>query len=102
MNFRAASYHGPWSRSSPALRLRDRRRARGSTSRRDLHVHLVEVPAPLAKAAHPAHPLPADVACEQRAEAIPPIAHRLVADLNAALSQQVFDVPEAERIFDVQ
>ena len=33
----------------------------------DFHVHLIQVPAPLAEAPHPAHPLPPDVRCEKRA-----------------------------------
>ena len=50
-----------------------------------LHVHLVEVPLPLAKAPHAADPLPADVGSEHRAEPVPPVAHRLVADVDPAL-----------------
>src|SRR5215211_1202682 len=55
-----------------------------------LHVHLVEMPPPLSKPAHPAHTLPTDVTCKQRSESVPPVAHRLVADVDAALGQQVF------------
>jgi hypothetical protein len=67
-----------------------------------LHVHLIEMPPPLAEAAHPAHPLPANVPCKQRPEPVPPVANRLMADVNAALSQQVLHVPEAERVLHVQ
>src|SRR5215217_6881088 len=59
-----------------------------------LHVHLVEMPPPLAEAAHAAHPLPTDVACEQRAEPVPPVPHRLMTDVDATLCKQVFDVPQ--------
>jgi hypothetical protein len=67
-----------------------------------LHVHLVEVPAPLPEPTHAAHPLPANVTCKQRTEPVPPVAHCLMADVDAALSEQVFDVPEAERVLHVQ
>src|SRR3954447_23974856 len=59
----------------------------------DLHVHLIEVPTPLTEPTHAAHPLSADVTCKQRTEPVPPVAHGLMADVDAALSQQVFDVP---------
>jgi hypothetical protein len=52
----------------------------------NLHIHLVEVPLPLPEALHPAHPLATDVGGEQRAEAVPPVAHGLVADVDPALS----------------
>jgi hypothetical protein len=42
------------------------------------------------------------VACKQWTEPVPPVAHRLMADVDAALGQQVFDVPEAERVLHVQ
>src|SRR4051795_10164945 len=67
-----------------------------------LHVHLIEVPAPLPEPTHAAHPLPANVTCKQRAEPVPPVAHCLMADVYAALSEKVFDVPEAERVLHVQ
>ena len=41
---------------------------------------------------HRAHPLTADVACEDRAEPVPPLPDRLVADVDPALEQQVLDV----------
>ncbi len=50
-----------------------------------LHVHLVEVPLPLAKATHAIYPLPADVAGKQLAEPVPPEAYRLMANVDTAL-----------------
>lgn len=38
----------------------------------DLYEHLIDMPAPLAKALHTADPLPLDVGCEYRTEPIPP------------------------------
>ena len=66
-----------------------------------LHVHLVEMPSPLAKPAHPADPLPAHIGSEHRAEPVPPVAHRFVADVDASLEQQVLDIPKREREADV-
>jgi hypothetical protein len=45
-------------------------------------------------AAHVLDPLPADLAGEHRAEPVPPQPHRLMADVDAALEQQVLDVPQ--------
>ena len=64
----------------------------------ELDVHLVEVPAPMAEPAHVGNALPADVPGEHRAEPVPPEAHRLVADVDATLEQQILDVAQRERI----
>lgn len=66
----------------------------------DLHEHLLQVPAPAAGA----HALDAafpDLRSEQRAEPVPPKPHRLVADVDAALVQQILDVAERKREPDV-
>jgi hypothetical protein len=44
---------------------------------------------------HPAHPLSADLSNKQRTEPASPKPHRLVANVYAALEQQVLDIPEA-------
>jgi hypothetical protein len=62
-----------------------------------LHVHLIEVPPPVAEASHPADPLPANLAGENRSEPVPPHRTRLVTYVNAALEQQILDVAQAER-----
>ena len=59
----------------------------------ELHVHLVEMPLPVAKLTHAADPLPADVGCENGAEPVPPMPNRLMADVDPPLEQQVLDVP---------
>jgi hypothetical protein len=46
---------------------------------------------------HAANPLPADIAREHRPEPVPPVTHRLVADVDAALEQEVFHIPQTER-----
>jgi hypothetical protein len=67
-----------------------------------LHVHLIKVPAPLAEPAHAAHPLPANVTCKQRTEPVPVVAHCLMAEIDTALGQKDFDVPQAERLVHLQ
>nr|WP_258046756.1 hypothetical protein [Sphingomonas folli] len=44
----------------------------------------------MTEAAHAAHPLAPYFTPEQRTEPVPPQPHRLVADVDAALEQQVF------------
>ena len=66
-----------------------------------LHVHLIEVPAPVAKAAHARDALPTNVAGEQRPKPVPPHPHCLVANVDPSLEQQVLDVPEAERVLHI-
>ncbi|MET0587798.1 MAG: hypothetical protein ABWZ75_04680 [Novosphingobium sp.] len=56
-------------------------------------IHLIKMPSPVAQAPHPANPLATDVGGEQRAETVPPQPHRLMADVDPALEQQVLDVP---------
>jgi hypothetical protein len=53
----------------------------------DFHEHLIKVPAPLAKAAHPACPLPANISRKHQAEPVPPQTHGLVTDIDTALEQ---------------
>lgn len=67
----------------------------------DLHVHLVEMPAPVAEALHAADPLPADISSEQRTEPVPPKAHSLMTDIDAALEQQVLDITQRQRIANI-
>ena len=51
----------------------------------------------MAIAPHVAHPLPADIAGQKGLEPVPSLAHGLVANVDAALEQQVFDIPQRER-----
>src|SRR5690606_28835863 len=64
------------------------------------HENLVEMPAPSARAHALDAPL-ADLAGEHRPEPMPPEPHGLVADVDAAFVQQVFDTPQRERKADV-
>ena len=67
----------------------------------DLHEHLVQVPAPLARF-HAFDPALPDLRSKHRAEPMPPEPNRFIADLDAALMQQVLDVAERQRETDVQ
>ena len=67
----------------------------------DLHVHLIEMPSPVGDALHPADPLPTNVACKHRTEAVPPEPDSLVAKVDTALEQQILDIPQRERKADI-
>ena len=66
----------------------------------DLHEDLVKVPVPTARP-HPRNPAFSDFRSKKRPEPVPPKPHRLVADLNPALVQQVLDVAQRKRKPDV-
>ena len=59
----------------------------------NLHEHLAQVPTPMAGFQTLDPPFP-DLGCERRAEPMPPETNRLMAHIDAALVQQVFDVSE--------
>ncbi len=63
----------------------------------NLHKHLIEMPAPLSVPAHPIDALPLDVGGEQRPKSILPEPHRLMADIDAPLDQQILDVAQVQR-----
>jgi len=58
----------------------------------DLDEHFVEMPPPIRKRAGSVDPLLSDLRREHRAEAIPPTAHRLMADVYAAFGEEILDV----------
>ena len=43
-----------------------------------------------------------DLRGKQRTKAVPPIPHGLIADLDAALEQEVFDLSQRQRVSDIQ
>ncbi len=47
------------------------------------------------------NPFSSDLRAKQRAEQVPPEPHRPMADLNAALVQQIFDILERQRVPDI-
>lgn len=68
----------------------------------DLHIDPIEMPTPLAEAAHPADPLSANVCREHRTKAIPPEPDGFMANVDAALKQQIFDVAQRQREPDIR
>jgi hypothetical protein len=67
----------------------------------DLHKDLVDVPAPIRLGPHLIDALLPDLGREHRAEPVPPEADSLMADLDPALVQQVFDIPQRQGEPDV-
>ena len=68
----------------------------------DPHEDLVEVPTPVPTGAHAVNALASDFSREHRPEPVPPKSHCLMADLDPALMQQVFDVPQQKREADIK
>ena len=48
----------------------------------------------MTEAAHPVHSLAANVGSEHQAEPVPPMLHRLVAEVDPAFEEQVVNVPQ--------
>src|SRR5258707_10488760 len=67
----------------------------------DLHKHLVQVPAPLRLAAHVRDASLTDLGGEHRAKPVPPEPDGLVADVDPALGQEIFDVSKRQRVSHV-
>ena len=63
--------------------------------------HLVEMPAPVGEGSHGLDSLPADLASEHGAEPVPPKPDRLMANIDSALGQKIFDLTERKRETDV-
>jgi hypothetical protein len=60
----------------------------------DTHENLVQVPSPIRVRTHLLDTFTADFSGEHWAKSIPPVPHRFVADVDAALVQQVLDIAE--------
>ena len=67
----------------------------------DPHEDLVQVPASAGIRSVPHEPL-ADLGGKHRSEAVPPKPHRLVAEVGPRLEQQIFDLPQRQRIANIQ
>ena len=68
----------------------------------DLHVDLVQMPAPMLASAHPVDPSSPDLGGKHRAEPLPPEPHRLVADLDASLVREILHISKRQREPDVE
>ena len=64
----------------------------------DLHEHLIEMPAPMSESSHRLNTAAPDLRRENRPEPVPPEPHRLMGDVDAALMQQVFHIPQRQRV----
>ena len=58
---------------------------------------LIQVPSPLRDMTHEAGPAHSDLAREHRPEPVDPEPHTLMANIDPALMEKVFDVPKRER-----
>src|SRR5665811_1942529 len=67
----------------------------------DLHEHLVDMPSPVDVRPHRGDPPAADLSSEERSEPQSPQPDRLMADVNAALMEEVFDVSKRQREADI-
>ena len=67
----------------------------------DLHKDLIEVPLPLRDLAHVARSADADLAGEHRAETVHPLPHALVANVDPAFVEEVFNIAQREREPDI-
>jgi len=63
---------------------------------------LVKVPTPVPEPPHPADPPPPDLGGKHRPKPVPPEAHRLVANIDPPLEQQILNVAQRQRVADVQ
>jgi hypothetical protein len=52
------------------------------------------MPPPVRISAHPTAPFPSDLRGEHRAKSVPPEPNRFVADVDPALVQEIFHVPQ--------
>ena len=68
----------------------------------DPHENLVQMPLPLRQDSHPRRPLAPDLGGEYRAETVPPVPDRFVADIDSALVQQILDVSQRKWKPDIQ
>ena len=64
----------------------------------DIHIHLIEMPLPLAEAAHSGDTLPANIRGKERTEAVPPQSYRLMAKIDATLKQMGWLPPSPDGI----
>lgn len=61
----------------------------------DLYVDLIKMPPPLPEAAH--SPVPANIGGKHQPETVPPQLHRLMAEVDPPLKQQILDVSKREK-----
>jgi hypothetical protein len=62
----------------------------------NLHEYLVQVPLPVRICAHLTASFPADLRGKHRTKSIAPKPNRLIADVDAAFVQKIFQIPQLE------
>ena len=62
----------------------------------DLHENFVQVPLPVRICTHPIDPISANFRGEHRTKRVPPEPNRFVADVDAALVEQILDIAERQ------
>src|ERR1700733_7439947 len=67
----------------------------------DLHEHLIQMPMPLRIPAHVRYPLLSDLGSKHRAKPVPPKPDRLMADVDPSLGEEILDIAQRERGFQV-
>ncbi len=67
----------------------------------DADEHLIKMPAPVRPVA-PVYPLLPDLGGKQRAKAVLPVPHGFIADVDAALKQEIFNLSQRQGITDIQ
>ena len=67
----------------------------------DADKYLIKMPAPIRPVAPVYPPLP-DLGGKQRAKAVPPVPYGLMADVDATLEQEIFDLSQRQGITDIQ
>ena len=67
-----------------------------------LHENLVNLPSPVRVRTHPAEPVSPDLSIKHRAKSIPTVPHRFVTDVDAALVQEIFDIPQRKEKSNVK
>jgi hypothetical protein len=67
----------------------------------DLHERLIQMPTPLRVAAYVRYPPLSDLGSKHRTKPVPPKPDRLMADVDAALGQEILDVAQRQRVLHV-
>ena len=68
----------------------------------DLYEHLVQMPLPIRMSTKLLNPFSSDLSGKHRTKTVPPEPHSFVADIDAALVQQIFDIPQRKRKANIQ
>ena len=82
--------------------LRDRQPAKDNVSRIDLHENLVQMPLPVRVGSQILDAFPPNFLREHRSKSIPPEPDGFMANINAALMEKIFHIPQRQRETDVQ